>query len=270
MKDYIEISFGEGTATNELLLAALAHAGFEGFEENEDRLNAFIPADQYDEDFTKEIAAKFGVEFSLKLIKPVNWNEQWESGFEPVCVGNFAAIRANFHPPVKNVMHEIVITPKMSFGTGHHATTYLMIESMGRIDFSGKKVLDFGTGTGILAILAEKCGATEIVAIDNDEWSIANARENIANNECRNINLVHSDFPSVKQTYDVILANINRNVIEAHLPTLVELLHPRGVLLLSGLLLEDETTIDQLCKSFLLKFAERTTRQSWLCLRYYK
>src|SRR5205085_7037613 len=139
--------------------------------------------------------------------------EEWEKNFERVIIDDFVAIRAPFHKPIQKVTHEIVITPKMSFGTGHHATTFMMIQQMQDVDFKNKKVLDFGTGTGILAILAEKLGATKITAIDNDEWSISNANENIKTNNCRNIQLLLSDSPMLSQKFDVILANINKSVI---------------------------------------------------------
>ena len=126
----------------------------------------------------------FQIGFSETTIEETNWNQVWESSFEPVVVDDFVAVRADFHEPIKGIKHEIVITPKMSFGTGHHATTYMMLEQMGKLDFKDKRVLDFGTGTGVLAILAEKMGAKKIIAIDNDEWSIENANENIKRNNC--------------------------------------------------------------------------------------
>lgn len=269
MKDYVEISFSPGTATNEMLLAALAGAGFEGFEEREDCLHAFILEEEFDETLARRIADSFQEDFTLRIIQPINWNEAWEAGFEPVLVGEFAAIRAHFHPEVPGVRHEIIITPKMSFGTGHHATTYLMIDAISGIDFNGKAALDFGTGTGILAILAEKCGASRVVAIDNDEWSISNARENIATNGCNRIELLMGDTARVHGTFDIILANINRNVILDNLDVLVSQLASGGTLLLSGLLVEDEHAIDQACRALYLKLVERSERSNWLCLRYY-
>src|SRR5205809_7074705 len=143
------------------------------------------------------------------MIAEQNWNSIWEENFQPVIIQNAVAIRAHFHQPITTVQHEIIITPKMSFGTGHHATTYLMLEQMTSIDFAGKSVLDYGTGTGVLSIYAEKLGAAAITAIDNDEWSINNAAENIQQNNCKKINLALGNKPPAKHIYQVELANIN-------------------------------------------------------------
>jgi ribosomal protein L11 methyltransferase len=180
--------------------------------------------------------------FNITSIPEQNWNAVWESNFEPVVVDDFCAIRADFHQPIKNVQHEIIITPKMSFGTGHHATTYMMIEQMSNINFTKKRVFDFGTGTGILAILAQKLGAASITAIDNDEWSIENAKENFQKNDVHSITLYRSSAMP-KDSFDIILANINRNVLNEYASALVSILSPKGVLLVSGILKEDERVI---------------------------
>jgi ribosomal protein L11 methyltransferase len=180
--------------------------------------------------------------FNITSIPEQNWNAVWESNFEPVVVDDFCAVRADFHQPIKNVQHEIIITPKMSFGTGHHATTYMMIEQMSNIDFTKKRVFDFGTGTGILAILAQKLGAASITASDNDEWSIENAEENFQKNDVHSIILYRSSAIP-KDSFDIILANINRNVLSEYASALVNILSPNGVLLVSGILKEDEKII---------------------------
>ncbi len=133
-----------------------------------------------------DLTSSLQLSFSKTIIEETNWNQVWESNFDPVIVDDFVAVRAHFHEPIKNVQHEIVITPKMSFGTGHHATTYMMMQQMRELDFAGKNVFDFGTGTGVLAILAEKLGAQKVIAIDNDDWSIENADENVKRNNCTN------------------------------------------------------------------------------------
>jgi len=178
------------------------------------------------------------------------------------------AIRADFHAPIVNVENEILITPKMSFGTGHHATTFLMMQQMRNIDFNNKSVFDFGTGTGILAILAEKLGATSVFAIDNDEWSIENAKENAAKNACMHIDLALKDDPGGEETFDIILANINKNVILTYLSVLVNRLKKGGYLLLSGLLKEDEEDIQQAANQLPVKYISTTHKNNWICIMF--
>jgi ribosomal protein L11 methyltransferase len=196
-----------------------------------------------------------------------NWNEVWESNFQPVVVENFCAVRAPFHEPVQDVVHEMVIMPKMSFGTGHHATTWMMMAQMQHIDFAGKKVFDFGTGTGILAILAEKLGAERVVAIDNDEWSIENGKENAERNGCSKIGLYFaSSVPD--QQFDIVLANINRNVILMHLQYLVPAIIPQGLILFSGLLADDEEDIVTACSGEGLQLLRQQSRNNWISLLF--
>lgn len=242
--DYIKITFADlQPEQKEILIAQLAEAGYEGFEEKEDNLDAFIAKKDFDTSLLNEISFKYQTRYSLEKIVETNWNQVWESNFEPVIVDDYVAIRAYFHKPISNVKFEVVITPKMSFGTGHHATTHMMIQLMKDIIFTGKSVLDFGTGTGILAILAEKSGAEKIYAIDNDDWSIANAEENFKNNDCSNIVLKKASDASSEIEFDVILANINKNVILENLKLLVQITKPNGVILLSGLLHTDKEEI---------------------------
>ena len=252
-----------------ILIALLSEEGFDGFEEAENSLSAFIPADKMDESCLQEIASRFSLEYQSAQIAETNWNALWESGFDPVIVDNFLAIRAHFHTHVKGVEHEIIITPKMSFGTGHHATTYLMVQAMREIDFIGKTVLDFGTGTGILAILAEKLGALKVLAIDYDDWSIDNSRENIQRNQSVKIDLLQGDTARAAGIFDIVLANINRQVIIDNIPYLKEILHPGGLLLLSGLLLEDEQVIRDQADLHGLVFTSKSARNGWISLQFY-
>lgn len=269
MSDYIEITFSDiQPEQKEMLIAHLSQAGYEGFEEKENELKAFIDEKKFDKFFLKELAYKHQVDYQQQQIKEQNWNAVWESSFQPVIIDDFAAVRADFHPPVINVQHEIIITPKMSFGTGHHATTYMMIQQMKDIDFVNKSVFDFGTGTGVLAILAEKLGANKVIAIDNDDWSIRNAEENIQRNNCSIINLELSDSAKQNETADIILANINKNVILNNLSILKDQLKPNGVLLISGLLREDETDILSKTEALRFKLILKAERHNWLCLRF--
>jgi len=179
-------------------------------------------------------------------------------------------VRASFHAPVTNVAHELVITPKMSFGTGHHATTYMMIKAMQHLDLKGKSVLDFGTGTGVLAILAERLGAAEVLAIDYDPWSIDNARENITENHIQRVRVEQMDTIPDNPLFDIILANINKHVILKDLPRMKQQLKSGGVILLSGLLHEDYQDVENEALKNDLPISERLSEGSWICLKLVK
>jgi ribosomal protein L11 methyltransferase len=264
---YTEVKFTANSAEqNEILIAQLAQIGFEGFEEEDNILKAFIKQNEFSAAAVDEIANSNQLTYTTTAIAQQNWNAQWESSFEPVVVNDFAAIRAGFHEPVKNVRHEIIITPKMSFGTGHHATTYLVMEQMSRLDFTGKAVMDFGTGTGVLAILAEKMGATEIVAIDNDDWSIDNAKENISNNKCTHIVIQQGESIGAGRKYDIILANINLNVILQNMPLIAAACEAGTQILLSGFLYTDEAAIIASLKANKLIFSAVTRQKDWICI----
>jgi ribosomal protein L11 methyltransferase len=269
MNQYIQIEFQNVPLEQSyLLLAELSEIGFEGFEEADNSLKAFIPAKDFHEESVRDIAEKNAVSFIKSVIKETNWNAVWESNFQPVVVDDFVGIRADFHESITGVEYEIVITPKMSFGTGHHATTFIMIQQMQDIDFTGKSVFDFGTGTGILAILAEKLGATKVLAVDYDEWSIDNAKENLDKNHCVSFELRKSDTAAGDGQYDVILANINKNVILDNFSSLAEQLTSAGTLLISGLLIEDEADIVQIASKFSLSLRKKTTQNNWISLQF--
>lgn len=269
MPNYFQITFADiEPEQSDVLIAHLSEAGFDGFEEGEKSLKAFIPEQSLDRSILNNIAGKYNFGYEEQLIPEQNWNEVWESNFQPVVVDDFVAILAGFHEPVKGVEHEIVITPKMSFGTGHHATTHMMIEQMRTIDFHGKTVFDFGTGTGILSILAEKLGAKAIIAVDNDDWSIANTKENCAGNNCSRIEIQKADAVLSGQLFDIILANINKNVILGNISALAGQLSAGGTLLLSGLLEEDEVDIRNAASSFPLVFNVKQSRNNWIAIRF--
>lgn len=267
MNDYIQVDIMVSEATKmELLVALLAEMGFEGFEETGEGLHAFIPADRFDAPLLEVLAKEHDLTYSLQSIAPQNWNAIWESGFEPVVIPGFVAIRAGFHPPHAGVQHEIIITPKMSFGTGHHATTYMMVQAMAQLGFSGKTVLDFGTGTGVLAILAEKLGAPEVLAIDNDEWSIDNATENAEANGCNHINIQQAETVPSDQLFNIILANINLNVIKDNLSAIAAASQPGANVLLSGFLPEDEGILLPLLTQSGFRSLGKIQKDNWLCL----
>ena len=269
MTDFIQV-----TCTNlkkeltDIAIAMLAHIGFEGFEEGEDALTAYIDKDNLDKMLLKNLSEQLPFSYRIEVIAPRNWNTEWENNFEPVVIDDFIMIRAHFHQPMATVQHDIIITPKMSFGTGHHATTTLMIQQMRDINFTNKTVLDFGTGTGILAILAKKLGAATVLAIDNDEWSIENCRENTERNGCRDIQIEQRNDAGVKRSFDIILANINRNVIVDNLSFLSANLNAGGCLLLSGLLADDEEMICAEAALHQLTCKNKQHRLQWISLLY--
>ena len=251
---------------NELLVALLSHAGFESFEELDTSLKAFIKENEFDQTALEEIIIPLNLNYTSSVIPQQNWNAQWEASFKPILVNDFVAIRAGFHQPVQGVKHEIIITPKMSFGTGHHATTYMMIEQMEGLDFTNKTVVDFGTGTAVLAILAEKMGASYIDAIDYDEWSIENAGENAAANNCIKINLVQAETIATNKVYDIILANINLNVIMNNLTAIKAVSKKGGFIVLSGFIKKDEPVMRKMLAEIGIQPIKTLQKGEWICI----
>ena len=253
-----------------MLIAQLSVLEYEGFEEDAHNLKAFIPQLCFNQDQLDDLCRRFGVSCSVSLLPDVNWNHIWEANFQPVTVDDFCTIRADFHAPATATKHEIVITPKMSFGTGHHPTTYMMIRQMGVIDFVNRSVMDFGTGTGVLAILAEKLGAANVLATDNDDWCIENAGENLLKNHTKVTQIIKADtVAATDRTFDVILANITRNIILDNFPFFVSRLSSKGVLLLSGLLVEDEAAIMNEAAASGFSVESRLLQDKWICLKLF-
>lgn len=253
----------------EVLVAELAEIGFESFVETPDGLLAYIRKDQFNEEaltglMVFEIPDQV-VEFQLKEIPDENWNAEWEKQFEPIAVEDLVAVRAPFHPPMPGFSHEIVIEPKMSFGTGHHATTWMMLKVICSLELNDLSVLDMGSGTGVLAILAEMRGASKVDAIDNDDWAYQNALENVERNAAKAVRVIHGDADFLGETrYDVILANINRNILTADAARYINVLKPGGYLLLSGFFTED---IPILLNDFSgLREKSRASRDGWALL----
>jgi ribosomal protein L11 methyltransferase len=208
--------------------------------------------------------------YSIVRLPDKNWNEIWESNYEPVTIGK-CRIRAPFHTPDSNFFPELVIEPKMSFGTGHHATTSLMVTEMLCTDFKNKIVLDAGCGTGILAILAEKLGASQVTAIDIDEWSYRNSHENILLNKCNKIQLLHGDLGTMDgQTFDVVLANINLNIHLKNLAIYSKLCKKDGSLLISGILSTDIQPLNNETKKHGFSFIISSIHENWGLIRYLK
>ncbi|TRZ83552.1 MAG: 50S ribosomal protein L11 methyltransferase [Sediminibacterium sp.] len=292
-KEYIQIAFDfENQDQFEILVAQLSALGFDGFSEEEASLGindgvkmsnklgvgaghckTFILNTEFEANFLDNeldiIFKQYNIKYSKSIIKEENWNAIWESNFEPVRVANFVGIRAHFHPVFDpKVSFEIEITPKMSFGTGHHATTFTVIELMESMDFKGKNIYDFGTGTGILAILAEKLGAASVLAVDNDDWCIENSIENIQNNDCQLVSIEKVESAYQDKKFDIIIANVNRHIIEANMLELTQLALPGSVLVLSGLLIEDQSDMIQLANNNGWKFQKSRPLNGWISLLF--
>ncbi len=270
--DYYCFEISVPAPVREIALAFLAELPFDSFEETPGGLNAYLPAGESLEDVESrvaEIGAQLAFRFSRSFIPAKNWNAEWEASFQPIRIGNFCEVRASFHPPAAGVAHELVINPRMAFGTGHHATTFLMMEQMEKEAFSGASVLDFGCGTGILAILAEKLGASDIDAVDIEGPAYENTLENASLNGASHIKAYHGGLSAVpERAYQFILANINRNVILNSLRALYGRLAPGGVLLVSGILFADEGLAVERAEETGLKLSARARKEEWCCLRF--
>jgi len=270
--DYYCFEINVAIPIREIALAFLSELPFESFEETPTGLNAYLKADGEVEEVENqlaEISGQLAISFKRRFIPAQNWNAVWEANFQPIRIGDFCAVRAGFHPAVTDVGFEIIINPQMAFGTGHHATTHLMMEQMQREKFTGAKVLDFGCGTGILAILAAKMGAESVDAVDIERPAYENTMENAALNNVKNIAAYHGQLEAVPSAqYSLILANINRNVILNSLQALYGRLAPGGALLVSGILLADENLVLERAAETGLKLAHKARREEWCCLRF--
>jgi ribosomal protein L11 methyltransferase len=262
---------------NDILVAYLAELDFESFQEESPNVRAYIQESAYNGASLQALFNQLQAEeqviqsFQVKLIPQQNWNAQWESQFEPVFIGEDIRVVAPFHQLAPFDGIEIMIEPKMSFGTGHHQTTHLMCETMFEMDFSSKRVLDMGSGTGVLAILAEKRGATDIVAIDIEEWSAENCADNALRNSCTKIQSLHGGLEVIPtQGFDVILANINKNVLTAQMATYAERMNSGAHLLLSGFFVSDTDELKMLASHLSLHFIGQHEREGWAVLIFKK
>lgn len=257
---------------SEILIAELGEKAFESFTETETGISAFVQKDLWDENILDNIfilqSEEFKIEYTFEEIEQVNWNEEWEKNFEAIDVEGNCHIRAPFHPKT-DAEFDIVIEPKMSFGTGHHETTHMMVQHLLEINVTGMKTLDMGCGTAILAILAEMKGAQPIDAIDIDNWCYLNSIENAERNKCKHITVYEGDASLLKdKKYDLIIANINRNILLNDMQSYVDCLNPKGTLLLSGFYVEDIPFIDASCTEKGLTYVKKFERNNWVSLKY--
>ena len=256
----------------EILIAELGAVGFESFVETDTGLSAFIQKSDWFDDILLQVrilnSPEFEIGYKFNEIEPTNWNKEWESNFEPIIVDDVCMIRAPFHDS-RHLNFDIVIEPKMSFGTGHHETTHMMVQHILKNNFSDKYVLDMGCGTGVLAILAELKGATGIHAIDIDRWCYINSKENIERNKCSHITVFEGDSNLLCQTkYDIIIANINRNILLQDIAKYVQCLSDNGMLFLSGYYAQDKDIIESECRNNRLQLVETLERNKWVSQKF--
>tara|TARA_R110002072_G_scaffold124085_2_gene259552 strand:+ start:4796 stop:5623 length:828 start_codon:yes stop_codon:yes gene_type:complete len=256
----------------EILIAELGYAGFESFVETENGVTAYIQKEEWKESMLEDIqilaSEEFTISYESSEIEQVNWNAEWEKNFDPIEVDGKCVVRAPFHPQTK-VPYEIVIEPKMSFGTGHHETTYMMLQHILENEFKGKTVLDMGCGTAVLAILAEMRGAATLDAIDIDEWCVENSDENIQRNNCKNITVRLGDASLLAgKSYEVIIANINRNILLNDMSVYRDCLSKEGELYLSGFYSEDLNIIKDCCNKLGFTFVDKKERNNWIAAKF--
>lgn len=258
----------------EILIAELGAVGFESFVENEQGVIGYIQKEDWNTTLLDAIfilnSDEFIIQYTKNEVEQTNWNAEWEKNFKPIQVDDLVSIRAPFHEN-PHLKYDIVIVPKMSFGTGHHETTHMMVQHLLALDLENKKVLDMGCGTGILAIFAEMNGANPIDAIDIDAWCYENSLENIARNNCSHIAVFEGDSALlINKKYDVIIANINRNILLDDMSIYTNCLHENGVLLLSGFYQEDISVIDAEVSKYNLQLESFIERNNWVALKYNK
>lgn len=255
----------------QILIAQLDELGFESFVEEENELKAYIKTEDFSENNLRNCqiynSPEFDVRFSIHALEDVNWNQTWEDNFQPVQISSDCVIRAPFHKAF-DVKFELIIEPKMSFGTGHHATTHLMLNKLLDENLKDKLVLDMGCGTGVLSILAEKLGAKQILAIDIDEWCFINTLENQERNNCQDIRAKQGSYDQIEGQFDLVLANINRNILVEQLPVYKKHLNKNATVLLSGFYEADLNILTSVCKGLGLKYVKHELKNDWVCAKY--
>ena len=281
--DYTAINFNITPFSEEIadiLIATMSSIGYEGFQYTDTGFTAYITCEQFEEEriqkleILQSLAVDYQIDWNFYVLQDRDWNLEWEKNFTPIVVDNRILIRAGVHPTIPGIDYDIIIEPKMSFGTGHHPTTTLMLETL--LDFSGqmkgKRVLDMGCGTGILSILAAKLGASTVTGIDIDEWSYRNARENIENNQLQNIQIKigNAGLLEKEKEFDFILANINRNILLTDMPFYERCLKDGGILIMSGFYTKDLPSIRQKAAELGMTYGDQKMKQNWVAVSFTK
>lgn len=271
--NYIEVKFTNTEEQNDILLAFLSDTEYEMFDTSDNGLNAYIREENFSEEILNAIIETIPnsktISYTFSSIPDRNWNEEWESSFEPVIISDKVVIRAPFHKQFQNCKYELIIEPKMSFGTGHHPTTTLMVEMMLELELEEKELLDMGCGSGVLAILAYKMNARKILAVDFDEWAYENTIENCERNNSTSIEVIKGNVNAIKsRKFDIILANINRNILLADTISYVNCLNKNGYILQSGFLNEDEKLLIQNAELSGLKHIKTNQKEKWSAILF--
>lgn len=273
---YLEFKISCAEDFRDILIAELAEVGFDSFLETDTGFDAYIPEDQLDRSTYDEVIERYLAAAEIQVVEgkmaKINWNEEWEKHYDPIMVENQVYVRASFHEEKPEFPYQILINPKMSFGTGHHATTYSMIAHQLETDHQAKRVLDIGAGTGILAIMAHLLGAAEVEAFDIDEWCVENGNENFALNGMAHVTMGKGTVREVQPqgTYDIVLANINKNVLLDEMEVYSTLVKSSGYLLLSGFYEHDVADIEASAAKQGFQLLEKKVKDNWTALKLQK
>lgn len=270
---YLEIKITLPADFTEFIMAELSSIGYDSFMEIPEGLNAYVDETLFSDSELRDTLAKYipseSFSYIISKLENKNWNEEWEKNFQPVIIDDQFVVKASFHKLDKEYPYEVIINPKMSFGTGHHETTHMMVQHQLEVNHTNKRVIDAGSGTGILAIMAEKLGANEVIAYDIEDWAFENLKENINLNGCSKIKVAQGDVETVDfpfKSCDIVLANINKNVLLKEIPVYSNFLSPGGILIISGFYVEDVQDIENVCKASSLKTISQKERNRWTSL----